>query len=100
MQAVSIEAVINFKIMAKPILVVYYLPEAVLPNGNISNVRMNEAIEERFTDYHTIALPSRLSIEEPIEDIRFKVLNVDKMNVIDFEEFKKIIIETVTNINA
>lgn len=81
--------------MPKPILVVYYLPEVVQPNGDVDSVKMNETIAERFPDYHTIALPSRLSIEGDCEDIRFLVLNADKMEPIEFQDFKNQILEAI-----
>lgn len=82
--------------MAKPICVIYYNPEVLIPNGRIPSVdEINGLFEHRFQDYNTFAFPSSQSNDGSCEDVRFEVFNADKMDEIALEEFKKEILETL-----
>lgn len=83
--------------MAKPICVCYFNPDLPFRKGgrdtNVSE--MNDMIEKRFPDYHTIALPSFRSMDGEVEEIRFEVFNADKVDEISFNQFKEEILKTL-----
>ncbi len=82
--------------MAKPICVMYFNPEIDLGNGRKPIIHdMNEMIEAKFPNYHTIALPSHQSMDGSCEEIRFEVFNSDKLEDTSFEEFKKELLENL-----
>lgn len=82
--------------MAKPICVVYYLPDALSIGGNVPDIgKINGMFEGRFPDYHVFAFPSYLSFNGSCDDIRMKVYNAENMDTTSLEEFKKEIMETL-----
>lgn len=83
--------------MAKPICVVYYYPENLAgAGGKIPSIYdMNEVIERKFSDYHTLAIPSTQSLDGSCEDLRVQVYNSENATEIDFDQFKKEILESL-----
>ena len=85
---------------AKPICVIYYLPEAMASaSGKMSTVyEVNSMFRDIFTDYHTLAIPSRLSSDGSCEDIRLEVFHPKDFTEVNYEELKSIINDKIQNI--
>lgn len=83
--------------MAKPICVVYYLPDALGGKAGVipSIVEVNKLFENKFPDYHVFAFPSYQAAEGNARDIELEVFNADNMAETSLEEFKKEILETL-----
>lgn len=81
--------------MAKPICVIYYLPEAFGGEHLAANYRVNEVLQEKLSDYHVLAIPSRQSTDGSCEDLRLQVFHEKDFTEIQYEELKKIITESI-----
>jgi hypothetical protein len=77
----------------KPIVVVYYLPEAISPpSGRIIPVyEVNTEVRNLFPDYLTLAVPSRMSLDGSCEDIRLEVFHPKDFTEIQYEELKTLL---------
>ncbi len=76
--------------MAKPICVVYYEPTF----GHSSQVQItitdaNKMFEDRFPDYHVLAIPSYKSLEGDAEMVEIKVHNADNIPETEIEKLKE-----------
>ena len=76
-----------------PIVVIYYLQEALSPTTNIREV--NEMMMGRFPDYHTLAVPSRMSFDGSCEDLRLEVFHPKDFTEIQFQELKDMVMEEI-----
>lgn len=81
----------------KPIVVIYYLKESLSPTTSIREV--NEMMMERFPDYHTLAVPSRMSLDGSCEDLRLEVFHPKDFTEIQFEALKVKVLEEIKNKN-
>ncbi len=81
----------------KPILVLYYLPESMSPNTTVRGV--NDMMDARFPDYHTLAVPSRMSLDGSCEDIRLEVFHPKDFTEIQFQELKDMVMEEFKKLN-
>lgn len=79
--------------MAKPIVIVYYLPQAVGPMPSIH--QLNEGLRERFPDYHVLAIPSNRSTDGSCEDIRLQVFHEKDFTDIQYNELKQLITDSL-----
>ena len=87
----------NTKHTPKPILLMYYLPAGFLGKGGreISATEMNDMLHERFQDYYTLAVPSNQSADGSCEDIRLQVFYEKDFTPIQYEELKKMIMDSL-----
>ncbi len=81
----------------KPIAVVYYLPELLSrPGGNMVSVyEVNEIFRDMLPDYYTLAVPSHLSADGSCEDIRLEVFYEKDFTPIQYEELKKLVLDSL-----
>lgn len=78
--------------MAKPICVIYYLPEALFPSGRVEPVsEVNSMFRDWLPDYYTIAIPSRQSLDGSCEDLRLQVFHEKDFTEIQYQELKDLI---------
>lgn len=74
---------------AKPICVMYYLPDAIL---GLSVREINENMQLKFSDYHFLALPSCQSADGSCEDVRLEVYHAKDFTESNYEELKNLIL--------
>lgn len=77
--------------MAKPICVIYYLPEIMFTSRPSSMYEVNEMFRNWFPEYYTLAIPSHLSVDGSCENIRLQVFHEKDFTEIQYTELKKII---------
>lgn len=84
----------------RPIAVIYYLPDALSTKygREVSMYEVNEMFKKVFTDYHVLAIPSRMSIDGSCEDVRLQVFHPKDFTPIQFQELEVMIKETIENI--
>lgn len=83
--------------MPKPIIVIYYLPDAMTSAGGklIPYHEVLDAFETKFPDYHVLCLPSYLSVDGSLENIRLQVFYDKDFTDIDYTSLKLLINESL-----
>jgi len=79
-------------IMAKPICVIYYLPEAISQEKELQSIHnVNEIFRKMFPDYYTLAIPSNKAADGSAESIELKVFHEKDFTEIQYQELKQLI---------
>lgn len=76
--------------------------DAVYPsNTSFGNVvrQLTETISEKMPDYHVFVIPAIKQYEEPQEMMQFEVFYEKDFTEIQYEDFKKIIQGSLTNLH-
>lgn len=83
--------------MAKPICVIYYLPESVSPPSGkeLSISVLNQTFRDMFPEYYILAIPSQLSKDGSCEDIRLQVFHEKDFTEIQYTELKQLIEDSI-----
>ena len=84
----------------KPILLIYYLPDIFISRGGMlqSSGEVNVNLQNKFHDYHLLAVPSNQSEDGSCEDVRVQVFHPKDFTEIQFQELKDMVMNGINNI--